>query len=153
NVPVAIDIDPGYSDWLWGKHTRFENVTKAAVIVSNEGNPYTQIGFENAVAARTPVFARLRDSGKTFGQGGIYEVKTFNYGLIVPGEGMMGEIGSRYDAAPLAALPAPLPPAIRPLPPSREWVNIRTLSVKGDNKTDDTTAIQHAIDTTRVLYI
>ena len=65
NVPVAIDIDPGTSDWLWGKNTRFENVAKAAVVISNEKNPYTQIGFENAVAARTPVFARFRESGKT----------------------------------------------------------------------------------------
>ena len=32
-------------------------------------------------------------------------------------------------------------------------MNIRSLGVKGDSKTDDTAAIQHAIDTTRVLYI
>ena len=36
NVPVAIDIDPDSSDWLWVKNSRFENVSKAAVIVSNE---------------------------------------------------------------------------------------------------------------------
>ena len=45
-------------------------------------------------------------SGKTFGHDGIYEVKAFNYGLILPGEGMTGEIGNRYDAVPLSALPA-----------------------------------------------
>jgi sugar lactone lactonase YvrE len=152
NVPVAIDIDAGYSDWLWSKDNRFENVSKAAVIISNENNPFTQIGFENAVAARTPVFARFRESGKTLGGAGVYAVKSFNHGLIVPGEGMMGTIGTRYDAAPLAAMPAPLPPAIRPLPPSSEWVNVHTLGVRGDNAADDTAAIQHAIDTTRVLY-
>ncbi len=27
NVPVGIDIDPDYSDWLWAKDTRFENVS------------------------------------------------------------------------------------------------------------------------------
>jgi Pectate lyase superfamily protein/SMP-30/Gluconolactonase/LRE-like region len=153
NVPVAIDIDPGASDWLWAKNSRFENIVRAAVIISNENNPYTQIGFENAVLDRTPVFARFRESGKTLGSTGTYEVKSFNHGLILPGEGMMGTIGTRYDAAPLAALLAELPPAIRPLPPSSEWVNIRTLGVKGDGKSDDTAAIQHAIDTTRVLYI
>ena len=43
--------------------------------------------------------------------------------LKAPGE--MGEIGTRWDIAPLKSLPAPLPPAIRPLPPSSQWVNIR----------------------------
>ena len=44
------------------------------------------------------------------------------------------------DAAPLAALPAPLPPAIRALPPTEQWINVRTLGVKGDGQTDDTAA-------------
>lgn len=153
NVPVAIDIDPEYSDWLWAKNTRFENVSKAAVIISAETNIYTQIGFENAVAANTPVFARFRESGKTLGQRGLYEVRNFNHGLMLPSPGAMGAIGTKYDAVPLSALPAPLPPAIRPLPPSSEWVNIKSLGVKGDNQSDDTAAIQRAIDTTRVLYI
>ena len=65
----------------------------------------------------------------------------------------MGEIGTRYDAVPLAALPAPLPPAIRALPPTSQWVNIRTLGVMGDGETDDTAAIRKAIASHRVLYV
>ncbi|HEU0095907.1 MAG TPA: glycosyl hydrolase family 28-related protein, partial [Rhizomicrobium sp.] len=95
NVPVAIDIDAGYSDWLWVKNSRFENIAKAAVIVSNEKNVYTQIGIENAVAANTPVFARFRESGKTLGSDGTYEVKALNHGLIVPAPGLPGETGTR----------------------------------------------------------
>lgn len=153
NVPVAIDIDAGYSDWLWVKNSRFENIAKAAVIVSNEKNVYTQIGVENAVAANTPVFAQFRESGKTLGSGGAYEVKAFNHGLIVPAPGLPGETGTRWDASPLAALPATPPPAIRALPPTSQWVNIRSLGVKGDGKTDDTAAIRHAIDTAKVIYV
>src|SRR6476661_1941705 len=36
NVPVGIEIARGYSDQLWVKDSRFENVSGAAVIVSNE---------------------------------------------------------------------------------------------------------------------
>jgi hypothetical protein len=66
---------------------------------------------------------------------------------------MSGAIGMRYDATPLSALPPPLPlPAIPALPPTSDWVNVHTLGVVGDGTTDDTAAIQNAIDTHRVLY-
>ncbi len=153
NVPVAIDIDPSYSDELWVKDCRFEQISKAGVIISNENSPLTEIGFENAVLNNVPTFAIFRESGKSVpAKGAIYQVSNFNYGLIVPGEGTTGTIGMIYDAAALSALPAPLPPAIPALPPTSDWVNVHTLGVVGDETTDDTVAIQRAIDGHRVLY-
>ena len=153
NLPTAIDIDPHYSDQLWVKDSRFENVSRAAVVISNEKNPSTEIGFENAVCSNVPVFARFRESGKTqAGAGAVYRVSRFNHGLFIPGEGMMGRLDTRFEAAALDALPTPLPPAIRALPPTTDWANVHALGVKGDGQTDDTAAIQQAVDTHRVLY-
>jgi sugar lactone lactonase YvrE len=152
-VPKAVDVDEGYPDQLWAKDCRFEQVADAVVTISKEQSPLTEIGFENAILSSAPTFARLRESGKTIpGKGAVYQVKNFNYGLIVPGEGRMGTIGMKYEAVPLTSMPAALPPAIRALPPSSEWVNVHTLGIKGDGASDDTAAIQQAINSHRVLY-
>ncbi|MGI4947520.1 MAG: glycosyl hydrolase family 28-related protein [Janthinobacterium lividum] len=153
DVPVGIDIDEGYSDSLWGKDVRFERVSRAAVVISEENSAFTQIGFENALASDTPVFARFRQSGKTVaGPARSYRVASFSHGLAVPGLGQMGHIATDVKASAIPAMPAPRPPAIRSLPPVAQWADVRSLGVSGDGRSDDTAAIQRAIDTHRVLY-
>jgi sugar lactone lactonase YvrE len=153
DTPVGIEIDRGYGDSLWGKDVRFENVGRAGVVISNENNAFTQVGFDNALATGTPVFARFRDSGKTVaGKGKAYRVASFSYGLSVPEVGQMGDYATEADIQPLAALPPRREPAVRDLPAMAEWADVRSLGVKGDAETDDTAALQRAIDTHRVLY-
>lgn len=153
NTPVGIDIDRGYGESLWGSDVRFENVSEAGVVISNENSVLTQIGFANALATNTPVFARFRDSGRTVeGRGQRYRVAEFTYGLTVAGLNQPGTYQTRITAAAIARLPKRRDPAIRALPPVSAWVDVRTLGVKGDNSADDTSAIQRAIDRHRVLY-
>jgi hypothetical protein len=153
DVPTAIDIDEGYPDELWVKDCRFESIAQAAVVISKEKSPLTEIGFESAVMKNVPTFAKFRESGKTVaGKGAIYGVSAFNYGLMVPGLGEMGTMGMRYEAAALNAMPAPMDAAIPALPPASEWVNVHTLGVMGDGETDVTAPLRAAIAAHRVLY-
>ncbi len=153
DVPVGIEINDQYSDQVWIHESRFERVSRAAVLISNERNPQTQIGAQDVVCTGVPVFALWRDSGRTqAGPAANYRVQQFNYGVFLPSDGTTGRFDTRFDATALTALPAPLPPAIRPLPPSTEWVNVRTLGVTGDGETDDTAALKKAAVSNRALY-
>jgi hypothetical protein len=154
DTPVGIEIDRGYSDSLWGKNVRFENVSRAGVIISSEKSVFTQVGFDNAVGVNTPVFAQFRESGRTIpGQGGAWRVSDFSHGLKLAGLGQMGTTATDITMTPLGAAPPRSAPALSLLPPISEWANAQTLGAKGDDQTDDTAALQRAINANRVVYL
>ncbi|MFZ0998037.1 MAG: glycosyl hydrolase family 28-related protein, partial [Candidatus Sulfotelmatobacter sp.] len=154
NVPTAISIDAKYSDELWVKDGRMENVSGPAVIISNENSARTEINMESVICQRVPVFVAYRESGKRIaGSAEMYEVKTFSHGLHYEDLGAVPAIQDVYETAPLNALPEPVKSDILDLPPIETWVNIRSLGAKGDGTTNDTDVLRRAIAQYRAIYL
>jgi sugar lactone lactonase YvrE len=153
NTPVGVRINEGYGDSFWAKNLRLENVSQAGLVIGAEKSVFTQVGLDNAIASNVPTLARFADGKRTIpGRAGAYRVASFSHGVKVNGLETVGKTATDVEIAPLGALPAVSAPAIRALPAVGEWTNVKTLGVRGDGKSDDTAAIQRAIDAHRVLY-
>ena len=106
------------------------------------------------MASDVPVFARFRDSGKTVkAAGAAYRVSAFKYGLKIDGLGELGHFDTNVQAQALAQLPPPSSAILPAVPPVAQWTNVRDLGVAGDGVTDDTAALQKAIDEHAVIYL
>src|SRR5260370_9249685 len=106
DVPTAISIDPNYSEELWVKDARMENVSGPAVIISNEKGVRTEINMENVICRGAPVFATFRESGKQFaGPQEMYAVKTLSHGFHYDDIAAVASIKTGFDPSPVPTRP------------------------------------------------
>ena len=154
NVPSVILVDQNYWDKLFLEDCRFENISGPAVEVSDEDNAHMQVNIRNLVCKNVPVlihYPKLNTS--TTSPGPIYHVKRFIYGLQMADLDSSALIRTIYEPEVLKALPDEFISDIPELPEMTTWVNLKSLGVKGDGLTDDTKAIQQAIDQYPNLYV
>ena len=96
NVPVAIDIDPDYSDWLWAKNTasRMSRRPPSSSATRRTSIPRSASRMRCAPRARRCSRASAK-AARPATQPAIYEVKASTHGLILKAPGDNGARSAR----------------------------------------------------------
>jgi hypothetical protein len=150
HVPVAIQIAPREVEQLYGRDLQMEDIRSAAFKHGNARNLHSEVTLTNVACTDVPRF--YQGDQLLAAPSRHYVVDQFTLGLEIGDDGRERGIALRHRERKLSR---PAPPAaidIPVLPPMNQWVNVQTLDVKGDGKTDDTAALRAAIDKHRVLF-
>jgi sugar lactone lactonase YvrE len=150
NMPVALQIAPGEVEQLYGRDLRMENIREAAFVAGNARNAHSAVTLVNIACTDVPRFFAGEQTIKAPAR--HYVMERFSQGLMIGADGREQGIALRHQERALAR-PAPaVPTDIPPTPAMNGWVNVHSLGVTGDGKTDDTDALLAAIEKHAVLF-
>lgn len=152
NMPTVIDVTPEFHEELLMESCLFEGISGPAINISRENNASNQVSLLQVACINTPVLAHFRESNTDIkAPAKTYLVKRFLHGLQMDSLRAAPETKTIQDILPAGVLTRKEDPS--PLPAKKTWVNLKDLGASGDGITDDTKAIQAAIDKYPDIYI
>ena len=153
-TPVAVEITPGMTEELYGRDLLLEDIGQSAVVLGDAQRAHNEVTLDRIVCRNV---AQMVIGGPgtpgmfgVKGRTGPYLEEHLTVGLTIGPDGR--ERGIEVHHLERASAGKAVRSDIPSLPPMKDWVNVHTVGVKGDGS-DDTVALQAAIDGHRVLYL
>jgi len=153
-TPVAVEITKGMAEQLYGRDLVLEDIGQAAVVLGDARKAHHQVTLDHVVCKNVAQLVQS-ESGLSAqfavkGSAHPYVEEHLTIGVEIGPDGRERGVQLRHRES--AGAGKAVPSGIPPLPAMRDWVNVHTLGVKGDGS-DDTAALQAAIDAHRALYL
>ncbi len=157
HAPVAIEIPSNMPEQLYGRDLLLRDISRVAIVLGDTTSQHHQVTLDHVLCAGVPRlleathnnvvgFNAIAAPGKYFAE------ERLTVGQEIDPHGREGDIALRHHETKLPASPQAVPSDIPEQPAVTEWTSVRDLGATGDGGTDDTEALQRAIDTHRVLY-
>lgn len=158
DVPVAIETPQNMPEQLYAKDLLLKSISKTAFILGDTTSQHNQVTLDNILCDHVAAFVDdpvggLKSAALPRSVDQYYTVANMTAGQQILPDGREGAMALTLSGRKRLPSAPTLPPSDIPdMPPVSEWTNVRTLGATGDGGTDDTVALQHAIDSHRVLY-
>ena len=156
HAPVAVEIAQGMVEQLYGRDLTLEDIRRAALVLGDAAKAHHEVTLEHIVCRQVPILVEGSSGGLSRlaalrAPSARYVEQRLAIGLEIGPDGR--ERGVTVEHKETISSAASVASDIPGFPPMAQWANVHDLGVKGDGTTDDTAALQAAIDSHRTLYL
>lgn len=153
HTPIAVEVTPGMTEQLYARDLDLEDISESAVVTGDTGKAHHQVTLDHIVCRNVRRLVQgtsgSDDRFSVRGSSHPYIEEHLTIGVSIGPDGR--ERGVEVEHRERAATGTTLPSDVPRLPAMQDWINVRSLGVKGDGS-DDTEALQAAINGHRILY-